>query len=228
MISYTTHADKTQTLQVQQSHIDTGITIKASHSGCECQTPTSLSNIAFMQHAAKLCRPFARAGCGRRPLLHKKHGMQVRQQRSCLLVLLPARFTQSRVLHGQAKGLGAQHVQLLGLQPQQIALTLCHSCELVLAGNHLSDKLCWAQDCHLLKLACHPWQPPCCRHTHTQASLTCLAMRHHLALECWTNEEVHWKLVKASDLPTLFSAPCVYTMRVQPCYCEEHEMHISY
>lgn len=153
----------------------TGITINASQISCQCRQPINLSNVALMQHAAETCPPFARADCGRGFLLYSGHGVQVRQQRSCFLVLLPACFTQSRVLHGQAKGLGAQHVQLLGLQPQQLALTLCHSCELVLAGNHLSNELCWAQDCHLLKLARHPWQPPCCTQASGMTHLPCNA-----------------------------------------------------
>jgi len=53
-------------------------------------------------------------------------------------------------------------------------------------------------------------------------------MLPHLALECKTREEVHWKLVKASDLLTFFSAPCAYTIKVQPCYPKENGIHHEY
>ena len=108
--------------------------------------------------------------CGQALLLSSQHVVHVWKRRSLLLLLLPALLTQTSVLHGQAERLGAQHVQLLRLQPQQVALALCHSCELVFAGYYLPYEVCWAQYSDLLEFASQTRQMTCTKDTKVGTS----------------------------------------------------------
>lgn len=82
-----------------------------------------------------------------------------RQDGRLLHLMQPSLLPHLVVLHGKAQGLGAQHVQLLRLQPQDVALALCNGCELVLAGRHLPNEVCWSQQRYLLEAACQAWGP---------------------------------------------------------------------
>ena len=89
-------------------------------------------------------------------LVHSRQGSRL------LHLMLPSLLPHLIVLHCQAQGLGAQHVQLLWLQPKDVALALCDGCELVLAGHHLPNEVCWTQQRYLLEPARHAWRAPCC------------------------------------------------------------------
>ena len=91
--------------------------------------------------------------------------LHTRQHSRLLHLVLPPLLPHLVVLHCQAQRLGTQHMQLLWLQPQDVALTLCRGCELVLAGHHFPNEVCGTQQCYLLKPACQAWQPPSCGRT---------------------------------------------------------------
>ena len=81
------------------------------------------------------------------------HQVYTRQNSRLLHLVLPPLLPHLIVLHCQPQSLVAQHMQLLRLQPQDVALTLCSGCELVLADHHLPNEVCWTQQRYLLKSA---------------------------------------------------------------------------